>query len=133
MIQIDTASTVPLAEQIEAEVRRAIASNAIAPGDFLPPVRQLAADLGVNLNTVARAYRALEASGLIITRRGRGTIVTASLERGASGKPDDATIDDIARGLEKALSNARLAGLKKRDVTKIFDRLLRKYWQGRKA
>ncbi len=128
MIQIDTASTTPLAEQIETEIRRAIASNAVAPGDVLPPVRQLASDLGVNLNTVARAYRALEAKGLIITRRGRGTIVTASRENRGEKQPSAETVASIERELETAISNAKLSGMRKNDMVLLFNQLVPKYW-----
>ncbi|MEW6278583.1 MAG: GntR family transcriptional regulator, partial [Candidatus Eremiobacterota bacterium] len=73
MIRIQVDSTVPLVEQLQQELRRAIARGEVGPGDPLPPVRQLAADLGINWNTVARAYRALELEGLVSTARGRGT------------------------------------------------------------
>ena len=128
MIQIDTTSTVSLAEQIEAEIRRAIASRVVQRGDNLPPVRQLAADLGVNLNTVARAYRALEASGLIITRRGRGTIVTANCENSTDLPPSESVVAVIAKELEKIISDAKLSGMKKKDIFYIFDQLAGKYW-----
>lgn len=128
MIQIDTTSTVSLAEQIETEIRRAIASRVVQRGDNLPPVRQLAADLGVNLNTVARAYRALEASGLIITRRGRGTIVTANCENSTDSPPSESVVAVITKELEKIISDAKLSGMKKKDIFHIFDQLAGKYW-----
>ncbi len=128
MIQIDTTSTVSLAEQIEAEIRRAIASGVVQRGDNLPPVRQLAADLGVNLNTVARAYRALEASGLIITRRGRGTIVTANHENSTDSPPSESVVAVIKKELEKTISDAKLSGMKKKDILHIFEQLAGKYW-----
>jgi DNA-binding transcriptional regulator YhcF (GntR family) len=67
---------VPPYEQIRAQVATMIASGVLAPGDRLPPVRQLAADLGLATNTVARAYRELEASGLVAGRVRHGTTVT---------------------------------------------------------
>ncbi len=71
MIRIDLNAPEPLGEQIRSEIRDAIARGETRPGESLPTVRQLAADLGINLNTVARAYRLLESEGLVTTIRGR--------------------------------------------------------------
>ena len=78
MIVIDSRSPLPLGEQVRRGIRRAIAEGMVGIGDPLPPVRQLAADVGVNLNTIARAYRDLEHEGLVRTARGRGTVVAAT-------------------------------------------------------
>ncbi len=77
MFDIDHESPVPLGEQVRRAVRRAIAEGRLAKGDSLPPVRRVAADARINLNTVARAYRELEEEGLVETVRGRGTAVKA--------------------------------------------------------
>ena len=77
MFDIDTKSDVPLGEQVRRAVRRAIAEGKLRKGDALPPVRKVAAKTGVNLNTVARAYRQLEEEGLVETVRGRGTVIHA--------------------------------------------------------
>lgn len=74
-IRIDTTSPVPPFEQIRAQLASLIRSGSLAEGDRLPPVRQLATDLGLAAGTVARAYRELEAAALIKTRRGAGTRV----------------------------------------------------------
>jgi len=75
-LHIDLHRKQPLSEQIQEEIRRFIVTGSLRPGDPLPTVRQLAGQLKVNFNTVARAYRALDFEGLIITRQGRGTFVT---------------------------------------------------------
>lgn len=80
MFDIDPRSPVPLGEQVRRAVRRAIAEGRVSKGDPLPPVRRVAADAGINLNTVARAYRELESEGLVVTVRGRGTEVKAERE-----------------------------------------------------
>ncbi len=77
MIRIDLTAATPLAEQVRLALRRAIAEGEVAPGDELPSVRQLAGDLSINLNTVARAYRELEREGLVVSHRGRGTVVAS--------------------------------------------------------
>lgn len=74
-IALDFRSSHPIYLQIVEQVRAQIDSGALRPGDQLPTVRQLAADLRVNFNTVARAYRLLDEAGLISTQHGRGTYV----------------------------------------------------------
>jgi len=77
-IRLDTRSAVPLSHQMAQQIRRAVAAGQVGPGDRLPSVRDLAVDLLVNPNTVARVYRDLEAEGLLETRRGQGTFVSDS-------------------------------------------------------
>ncbi len=76
-IQVDPKSGVPLYTQIKDEIRLAVATGALGPGDQLPGVRNLATQLRVNFNTVGRAYRELQAEGLLNSRRGSGTFVSA--------------------------------------------------------
>lgn len=73
--EIDLTNHTPIYLQIMSQVKHAVASGALAPGDQLPTVRQLAADLRVNFNTVARAYRQLDEEGIISTQHGRGTFI----------------------------------------------------------
>lgn len=83
-IEIDLTSKVPIYVQIIDQVKHMIATGALHPDDQLPTVRQLAADLRVNFNTIARAYRMLDEEGLISTQHGRGTYILplASEENG---------------------------------------------------
>ena len=73
--QVDFRSGVPIYAQIVEQVRRKVAAGDLRQGDQLPTVRQLATELRVNFNTVARAYRLLDEAGLISTQRGRGTYI----------------------------------------------------------
>jgi GntR family transcriptional regulator len=75
IIEVDTTSAVPVYEQIRAQLSTMIASGRLPAGTRLPPVRQLGADLGLAVNTVARAYRELEAAGLVTSRVRHGTVV----------------------------------------------------------
>lgn len=75
MIRIDTRSEATLAQQIKDQITWLIASNQLATGDQLPPIRQLASQLLINMNTVRSAYQKLEAEGLVESRQGRGTRV----------------------------------------------------------
>ena len=76
VIDLDTTSSTPPYEQIRTQVTEQVGSGALQPGDRLPTVRRLAEDLGVATNTVARAYRELEQSGVIETRGRAGSFVT---------------------------------------------------------
>jgi DNA-binding transcriptional regulator YhcF (GntR family) len=76
-IVIDADSAVPPYEQVRLRIAELAAGGALAAGTKLPPVRRLAADLGLAANTVARAYRELEQAGLVETRGRAGTLVTA--------------------------------------------------------
>jgi GntR family transcriptional regulator len=74
-IEIDLTSKVPIYVQIIDQVKHMIAVGVLRPDDQLPTVRQLATDLRVNFNTIARAYRMLDEEGLISTQHGRGTYI----------------------------------------------------------
>ena len=76
MITIDPDDTAPPSEQIRTKVLAAVQSGELAPGARLPPVRTLAAELGVAANTVAKAYRALEHDEVVETRGRNGTVVS---------------------------------------------------------
>jgi len=81
LITVDPGSPVGLADQIASSIRGQIAAGDLAAGDRLPPARELARGLDVNMHTVLRAFAALQAEGLIEVRRGRGAQVT----EGAAG------------------------------------------------
>ncbi|WP_019148563.1 GntR family transcriptional regulator [Timonella senegalensis] len=77
LYRVDTSSPEPLFEQLAHQVRVAILSGTLQPGDKLPSARELAAALDVNLHTVLHAYQLLRDEGSLELRRGRGAIVTA--------------------------------------------------------
>jgi GntR family transcriptional regulator len=72
---VDSRSPTPIYAQLDRSIRAAIATGTLGPGAQLPTVRQLAVDLAVNANTVARVYAQLEKDGVLETRRGVGTFV----------------------------------------------------------
>lgn len=82
MITIDPTSPVPPFEQLRAQLARQIQDHTLAVGTRLPTIRRLATDLGLAVNTVARAYRELEEAGLIETRGRAGSFVSAAGEQG---------------------------------------------------
>jgi GntR family transcriptional regulator len=77
-ISIDPHDATPIYAQLERALRAAIATRRMQPGDQLPTVRQLAVELRVNANTVARVYAELERAGVIETRRGVGSFISAT-------------------------------------------------------
>lgn len=77
MFHIDANHPTPLYAQLERSIRFAIATDKLRVGEQLPTVRQLAVDLRINANTVAKVYTELERAGIVETRRGVGTFVTA--------------------------------------------------------
>jgi len=83
-IKLDLKSGVPFYRQVIDQVKAAIATETLSPGDRLPTVRQLAVDLSINPNTVSRAYTELELTGLVETQMGSGTFVGSR-----QVKPDD--------------------------------------------
>ncbi|WP_062420031.1 GntR family transcriptional regulator [Levilinea saccharolytica] len=96
-IQLDFGSDVPIYNQIVAQVQELVLMGALHPGDQLPTVRQLAAELRVNFNTVARAYRILDESRLISTQQGRGTYILGTPDPHKSEAARRRTLEELAR------------------------------------
>ena len=111
-IVIVTADPTPPFEQLRSQIAAKVASGDLSPGTRLAPVRTMAADLGLAANTVARAYRELEADGVVATHGRRGTVVAG----GAAG----AAVDErLAAGYATA---ARRAGLTLPEATRLLER-----------
>ena len=103
LISADPSDDQPIYRQIVDQLRQLLAAGTLQPGDPLPSVRQLAADLGVNLNTVAIAYRELAGEGLVEIKHGRGARVTA----GGEHRFDE---EQVRKLLVPVLSKMILAG-----------------------
>jgi GntR family transcriptional regulator len=115
---IDTADPRAIYQQVADGIKELIARGKLEEGASLPPLRQLAADLGVNLNTIATAYRALQEDGLIVIRHGSGAIV-------ASRRTTERSEDDLVRPLRAALTDLVLSGLSPGRIHAIVRRELR--------
>ena len=76
MIKIDTSSFIPIYEQVKTQLKLRIAAQILRSHDQLPSIRELASELLINPNTVARAYREMEREGFIYTRKGKGSFVS---------------------------------------------------------
>ncbi|HKD44757.1 MAG TPA: GntR family transcriptional regulator [Candidatus Angelobacter sp.] len=104
--RLDLHSGVPVYRQVIDQVRGGVASGALAAGDQLPTVRQLAVHLAINPNTVVRAYRELELGGLLETHQGTGTFISAQKMRGGN----EERARQLARIAEDTVSRAGAAG-----------------------
>jgi GntR family transcriptional regulator len=96
-ILIDFRSGVPIYTQIMEQIQHMVASGELKQGDQLPTVRQLATDLRVNFNTVARAYRLLDEAGLISTQQGRGTYIWTPLSEETNLKLRQQSLAELAQ------------------------------------
>lgn len=124
-LSINTTDSRPIYQQVADGIKELIARGKLAEGATLPPVRQLAADLGVNLNTIATAYRELQKDGLIVIKHGSGSVV-------ASLTLADRSHDEPLRLLRTALTELVLAGLKPGKILDIVTHELRTVAKGNK-
>jgi len=113
VVTVDPRDVTPLYAQLERGLRAAIASGRLRPGDQLPTVRQLAVDLRVNANTVARVYADLERGGVLETRRGVGSFVRATA---AEARPPEEHEKRLRGFVIRLLADAAAAGFTPREL-----------------
>ena len=116
-ITIDRGLEEPVYVQVADQVRRLIVSGDLAAGATLPSVRRLAGDLGVNLNTIARAYRLLEDEGFLAIRDRSGVTVAAPAEE-VEGSKHKKLLEELRR----ALARLRQAGMTTDELSGIVER-----------
>ena len=121
ILEVDPDSAVPPYEQLREQVTALVLAGALAPGDRLPAIRQLANDLGLAGGTVARAYRELESDGVVTTHGRHGTVVagpprhpappaellTAARDYAARVAPTGATLDEALTAVRVAFASGR--------------------------
>lgn len=117
VVAIDPSDRTPIYTQLDRALRAAIASGRLKQGDQLPTVRQLAVELRVNANTVARVYAELERAGVLETRRGVGSFVAAT-PHGA--RPPDEHQRRLAAFATRVLAEAGAAGFTLDDVLRAL-------------
>ena len=115
VVTIDTRDKTPIYAQLERGLRAAMTTGRLKPGDHLPTVRQLAVELSINANTVARVYADLERSGAIETRRGVGSFVTATADQARPKKEHEKRLRAF---VTRVLSEAGTAGF---SVDEVID------------
>lgn len=96
IVHIDAKSAVPVFEQLRSQIERLVASGQLRPGTKLPPIRQLASDMGLARGTVNKVYNALAQDGLVETAGRHGTIVLDSSSLTASATDMAAAADTLA-------------------------------------
>ena len=119
-IQVDLRDRRPIYEQLISGVRALILRGDLAPDEQMPSVRALAADLGINPNTIQKAYAELERQGVIYSTPGRGSFVCADPE---AVRRAEAEVRLTA--LRTALGDARRFGLARAEAEKILDEIWR--------
>jgi len=117
IIHVQPDSPVPIYEQIVAQVTFAVAAGSLRPGDFIPSVRDLASELVINPNTVARAFVELERRGVVVARRGRGMAVAE--EAVAHCRQERARL--VRERIRAALRQAVFSGLLTEEIKKVVD------------
>jgi GntR family transcriptional regulator len=115
-VQISAGSAEPIYMQIVSQVSEAVARGLLLPGEKLPPVRKLAAELVINPNTVARAYAELEHAGLVSTKTGSGTFVNDPRIRDARA----ADMNVIAERMDSIIARGLNLGIKDSDLVSMF-------------
>ncbi len=117
-IYISSSDGVPIYLQIVNQVKYLVASGALVPGEELPPIRVLAEKLVVNPNTVARAYRELEAAGVVEKRRTAGTFVS----EGGSPLARRERVKILTERVDALLAEARQMGIEVREIVELIAR-----------
>lgn len=114
MIVIDHNSKTPIYEQIKVQILSLITSGVLSPGDKLPSLRTLAADLSLNFNTIKKVFAQLESDGVIVTVQGKGCFV-------ADTARDNRAVQDKAEAaLRDAVAVARASGVSKETAERIL-------------
>ncbi len=116
-LTVDHSSVQPPFEQLRTQIASRVTAGDLAPGTKLPTVRQLAGELGLAANTVARAYRELEADGVIVTEGRRGSFV-----RSSALEPGSGTADDARAAAASYVALARRTGLSREEALRLVER-----------
>jgi DNA-binding transcriptional regulator YhcF (GntR family) len=119
-IQIDFQSGIPLYEQIAHRILDLLERGELKKDEQLPPIRDLADELGVNFNTVARAYRMLDQGSVISTQQGRGTYIIGKGQKKNRGKTKKENIEQLTRFY---LRKARYLGFKSEEIKNCFEKM----------
>ena len=122
-IEVEFQSRIPLYEQIAHQVLGLIDSGELEPGDQLPTTRELAVQLGVNFNTVARAYRMLDQGEIISTQHGRGTFILEQKDKRRTKKHKTEDIEDLTKFY---IRKATYLGFRPEEIRSCFEDMVEK-------
>jgi GntR family transcriptional regulator len=115
-IELDFRSGIPIYVQIVEQIKRLVDSGELKPGDQLPTVRQLATEVRVNFNTIARSYRLLDEAGFISTQHGRGTYILGPVENGNAEQLRRISLEELTR---RFLKDAEMMGFSIEDISSM--------------
>ncbi|HEV8659932.1 MAG TPA: GntR family transcriptional regulator [Thermoanaerobaculia bacterium] len=118
-VQIDPRDPTPIYAQLDRAIRVAIAHGKLKAGDQLPTVRQLAVDLRVNANTVAKVYLALEREGIVETKRGVGTFISGLRPPAIHDAHRERRLKEI---VDRLLTDAASIGFSPREISRYLSR-----------
>ena len=127
MFDINPSNAAPIWKQIEEGMRRMISLGTLTPGNAVPSVRELAQQLRVNPNTVARAYQRLTDQGLFAVRRGEGTFVAETPVQLKKSKRNETLRDAATRYAGTAVSVGASLDEASRELGSSYDRLVREH------
>ena len=126
-VELDFRRHVPIYVQIVERLKHLMATGILKPGDKLPTIRQLAHDLKVNFNTVARAYRILDQAGLVSTQQGRGTYVLESLPTDQSTRQREEALGVLT---QLFLTEAARLGFEPDEVARDVENSIERWREG---
>jgi len=119
--ELDFRDHIPIYAQLVDRIKKLVATGVLKPGDQLPTVRKMAAELRVNFNTIARAYRILDEEGVISTQQGRGTYVLEPMPPERASRLRSAALEGMTKSF---LGHAHLVGFKPDEVSTVLDELI---------
>ncbi|MGA2490259.1 MAG: GntR family transcriptional regulator [Anaerolineales bacterium] len=117
-LEIDFRSGIPIYLQVVERIKERLAAGQLKPGDQLPTVRSLAADLRVNFNTIARAYRIMDESGIISTQQGRGTYILEMPTPEVAGSIRQKALEDLT---QRYIADAERLGISPEELDKVLN------------
>ncbi|MFF2480651.1 GntR family transcriptional regulator [Paenibacillus sp. NPDC058071] len=124
-IRLNPDHELQLYKQLANQLIEMIATGELKNGDTLPSVRVMAADLGINLNTVSKSYHELESKGLIELRPKAKALIIGGIPREA----EEGKLQQVEQALKPVMAEAYALGLEKEQITSLFQRIL-KQWNG---
>lgn len=123
MFKIDIRSSKPIYEQLTEQIKENIIKGYLKPGDIIPSVRKLAAHLGINPNTVSRAYQELERENIIITIRGKGTFIDEIKEN----QLNENKLNSIKEKIKPLIIEMKYLGMNNNEIIKEVKEICEKY------
>jgi len=125
-LDINPRSSIPIYQQMVDGIKEAVARGIMVPGERMPTVRELASELSLNPNTIAKAYQKLEQEGIIVTMRSRGTFAAGR----STVRDREGAKKQVAALMEKVMVEAYHLGLNREDLIQLFEASLDEWEKG---